>query len=833
VFWATAPLFALDPGTNLSRYRRQNWTSENGLPRDKVTGIRQTPDGYITLDLDGRSARFDGLNFLPSRPDESPTPVASAVLRITDHAGRIWSARQSELIIQDGPRSRILGRHDGLPGTVTCLFEDRHGVVWVGTDEGLARIRNNKIDTFAATDSLAGSVILCIAEDREGDLWVGTESNGLVVIRDEKFHTYTSGDGLTADIVQCVVQDERGAIWVGTAEGLNRLENGRFSKLTAKDGLASNIILSLASAPGVVYVGTPDGLSVLHQGWMQTLTSSEGLPDDFIRSIFAESDGNVWIGTRRGLAHRLATGEVRTYTERDGLASEVVGAITQDHHGHLWVATMHGLDVWDGRHFQTLLPDTVTALYVDASGTVWASGTHGLIRISNQKITRFPSSLGLPETTYGIAEDDLHDLWLAANGGVFRAGKASLTAYADGKARQIELMTYGSGAGLRSAAATAGGHPGIWKARDGSVWLATRRGLSVVSPAKLSTAMPPVAQIEAMVIDGRPERPSNVLDLPPGVTRVTFRYTGLSYAAPYEVTFRYKLDGFDREWIDAGGRRVAFYTNLRPGKYHFQVQARSGDGVWSTGPAQLTFRLHSHFYQTVWFDVLLFAAIAGLGYEVYRLRVRQVQAQFDAVLAERNRIAREIHDTLAQAFVAVSVQLEVLARTMNVSPEAAASILDNTRTLVREGISEARRAIWDLRSQTTTDDLAVRISKMAGQVTAASPLRVKLNVGGAYRPLSPEIESELLRIGQEAITNVVRHAGAKNVLIDLNFDPNKVRMTIEDDGHGFSTVAHSFGPNGHFGIQGMKERAGHIDADFEIASEPGRGTKVLIEKVIR
>lgn len=801
------PALALDPATGLAQYRRQTWRAENGLSFETVHGITQTPDGYIWLAVDGPLLRFDGLNFSTETTKDN---------------------LQVRALLEEKTAVRI--EREGLPGFITATCQDRQGVIWVGTDNGLVRIRNNKVEKFPASDPLAGSIILSLFEDREGDLWIGTESDGLTVLRDEKFRTYTALDGLSQDTVQCVLQDRSGVIWAGTKNGLSRFENGRFSNLTTKDGLPSDVILSLSLNPtGGILVGTPDGLSVVRGNTVQTLTSADGLPDDFVRSIYAAVDGSIWIGTRHGLAHRLANGTIRTYTEADGLASDVVGAIAQSPEGVIWVGTLHGLSKSNGSSFQKLLPDTVTAVYPDKNGNVWAGTSDGIIDLNKNGTCRYPAGLGLPIGIYGITEDDQHYLWLTAKTGIFRVEKSSLIDFANGTSRRIDLISYGSSAGLR-AAGTGEGHPGIWKASDGFVWLATRRGLSVVSPAKLSSGVPPVAQIESISVDGRP---TDSASLPAGSNRLAFTYTGLNFAAPYEVMFRYKLDGFDRDWIDAGTRRVAYYTNLSPGEYRFHVLARSADGIWSRSDASVSLRLRPHFYQTYWFDILLLFAIAALAYEIYWLRVKHVQQRFDAVLAERNRIAREIHDTLAQAFVAVSVQLEVLARTLATSPAEAIRVLDDARALVRDGIAEARRAIWDLRSQVPNDDLAARISKMALRVTASSQVKVKLNVGGTYRPLASNVESELLRIGQEALTNVVRHADARHVSIDLKFDPNRFRMTIEDDGHGFSTDARSLVPNGHFGIQGMKERAAQIDADFEMTSAPGQGTKVCVEKVIR
>jgi signal transduction histidine kinase len=328
--------------------------------------------------------------------------------------------------------------------------------------------------------------------------------------------------------------------------------------------------------------------------------------------------------------------------------------------------------------------------------------------------------------------------------------------------------------------------------------------------------------------------PAKIDDIPPGHSRFAFEYAGLSFVAPQKVRFRYKLEGFDKDWVEAGTRRVAYYTNLRPGAYRFRVLARNNDGFWNESGSFLSFRLEPHFYQTYWFFAFLALAVGVLGYSIYRWRVRQVEAQFNAVLQERNRIAREIHDTLAQGFAGVSVQLEIVARLLSSSADAAREHLDQARLLVRNSLAEARRSIWELRSQSAeSEDLAARISKMAAQVGGSAPGKVKLQVHGTYRPLTPKMEDELLKIAQEALTNALRHADAENINIDLAFDAKKLRMTISDDGRGFSSgSSYPSGWNGHFGLQGMRERAENIDAELNVDTAIGKGTRVSVEALV-
>jgi signal transduction histidine kinase len=337
--------------------------------------------------------------------------------------------------------------------------------------------------------------------------------------------------------------------------------------------------------------------------------------------------------------------------------------------------------------------------------------------------------------------------------------------------------------------------------------------------------------IEQVSVDESPQPMLDALTIRPGGRRFAFEYTGLSFAAPQKVRFKYILEGFDHAWIDAGSLRTADYTNLPPGRYIFKVLACNNDGVWSTTPASIAFRLEPFFYQTAWFYLVLVLSAGLLGYAGYRWRVRHVELRFRAVMAERNRIAREIHDTLAQGFVAVSVQLQVVLRLLGTSTEAAKQHLIQAQELVRHGLEDARNAIWELRSQgVENQDLAAQLAKMADRVTAGTQIRTEVRVNGAYRPLNERVEDELVRIAQEAVTNSVRHANAKRIEIQLMFSGKNVELSVEDNGRGFSGEPLS-AQDGHFGIAGMKERAQQIGGKLTVSSKEGHGTRVHVEVV--
>jgi signal transduction histidine kinase/ligand-binding sensor domain-containing protein len=826
----------------LARYDQskfQMFGREDGLPSNSVLSLYEDSSGKLSaVTSDGATVYGHG-RFQPSRSSEGPE------ILLRDRLGRSWTRSANGLALDDHGRITTYTTKEGLPSSrVTFAYEDREASLWIGTDAGLARVRNGKIERFPASDPLSNDIVLSAYEDREGNLWLGTETDGLYVLRDQKFAMYTSRDGLAGDLARSIFQDRAGVVWIGTNEGLSRFADGRFSSITVEDGMSSNTILGLAEdAEGHLLAGTPDGLNIVGGGQIRVITTADGLADDFVRSAYKDSDGSIWVGTRRGLSHRV-NGTFKTYSQADGLGSDFVGALAGASDRSLWIGTLGGLTHFANGKFKNytttdgLGSNVITALHEDTDGSVWI-GTQGggLNRFANGKISRY-GGIGLPDTIYGILEDGERNLWISSKTGIFRAKREA--------GGGLLITQYGTADGLRVSECSEGGHPAAWRNRDGSLWFSTVRGVAVIDArtAERKPPAPPVV-LESFSIDDRTfdSATGAPRDIAPGHSRFSFEYAGLTFYSPQRARFRYRLEGFDGGWIDAGTRRVAYYTNLRPGQYRFRVSARTYDGEWSEGEASLAFRLRPHFYQTYWFYLLLVLFLSAAGYEVYRWRLRQVEAQFQAVLAERNRIAREIHDTLAQGFVAVSVQLELLSRRLPDAPHAVKELIEQTRELVRNGLVEARRSIWELRAQASeshapgnpaavADDFASKLSKVAAQVTARTALKVRFNVAGAYRALPDKVENEMLRIAQEAVTNVVRHAAAQYIDIRLEFDERKVKMTIADDGKGFDGSARFSAANGHYGLQGMRERAEQIGADLMVGIAPGGGTQVIVEAPI-
>ena len=829
----------------LARREGNRFVSAANLPASEILAVRAIGDGGLLVVGNKGAAlwRAGHWNALPV-PDGYPVDGVEFIAELA--GGKLALASKTELVIEPAsqPRAHLLrALHVGreLPaGRIQALLADRAGVLWIGTNRGLLRYVDGHVERMAVNDALGTASILTLLEDHEGNLWVGTETGGLHILRDQRLRATGVREGLTSEKTTAVVEDGTGRLWVGTAGGgLNQLRDGHLEHaFGVRDGLLSDVVLSLAAARnGDLWVGTPDGLNRIHGGRIEGYTLGDGLPDDFVRSLLADSDGSLWIGTRHGLAHwkNAASAhqapQIELYSHTNGLGSDLVGAMTRDVAGDLWVATFGGLSRIHGHGItnfttaQGLSSNVITALLARHDGSLLA-GTreHGWNLLRGGRIEAIRGNNLEQRSIYAILEDGLGHLWFATAQGIARCDCAMNGACS-------HWIEFGTADGLRGREMASASHPSAWRARNGHLWFATAKGLVEVDPAHFPVNdVPPPVVIEHFSIDDQTQAESalqGAMRIPAGHVHFEFGYAAMSFTAPQKVRYRYMLEGFDKGWTEAGARRTAYYTNIPPGRYVFRVEAANNDGVWSQHGAALAFELRPHFYQTWWFYALLMLLVAGIVVAFLRLRLRRAESEFRAVLGERSRIAREIHDTLAQGYVGISVQLEVLSELLRMNrPEAAAKHLDKTRQIVRDGLNDARQSIWALRSQdsgeTTLPVRLRRITEKAGE----GQLKARFSLYGAYRPLEAKLEQELLRVAEEAIRNVQKHAGASELSVQLEYRPEMVALEVRDNGRGFDAAAAP--PSGHYGLTGMRERAMAMGAEFELTSEPGEGSSVRL-----
>jgi len=857
----------------------RRYSATDGLPSGAITSLATADNGALLILTSNGITSFDGTHFsqvpfpdgaIPSAMDPaddgsiwiastsgifqyqhrhiraqslSPTPPVADIegIGVLPSHG-LWLRTGTSLTLLQSGHQRTFEAGRDIPATrIQSILAGSRGNVWIGTNKGLF-VLDQSSSQPKLQPTLGSSSVLSTFQDREGDVWVGTETSGLEILRQQNFRTVP---GLSDHVITAITQASGGAMWVGTnGDGLDRWQAGKAQHFSTSNGLLSDIILALA--PGTndsVWVGTPDGLNHIGSSKIETYTSADGLPDDLIRSLLVDDDGSLWIGTRRGLAH-WQNNRFVTITRADGLGSDLIGTLLQSHSPtsphDLWIGTLNGLSrLRDGKitTFTTkdgLSGDIITSLAEDRLATLWI-GTKGdgLSIWSPAGFTSLHRG-DLPQDVDSILEDDRGNLWLSSTRGITRVSASGLIACGTSPGCSPHPISYGHSDGMPTEEASAIGHPAAWKTAQGLLWFATRKGVAITDPSHLAEnhIAPPVV-IERFTVDNI-ELPlaAAAQNISPGHNSFAFQYAGLSYLAPSKVRYRYILEGLDKQWTEAGSRRIAYYTNLPARHYRFRVQAANNDGTWNETGAQIAFYVRPPFYRRLWFLLLAIILLAALVILFYSLRVRRLESQFQAVLAERNRVAREIHDTLAQSFVGVSVQLELTAQLLAQSQVAAAGQqIDRTREYVREGLAEARSSIWNLRAITAQHALTTRLTRLVEQ-SSTEQLSIHINIGGTYRPLPPAFEDEILRIAQESLTNVARHANATQASVDLRYHSSRLTLIISDDGRGFHAVDNSLPGKGHFGLQGMCERAAQIHAQLTVESSPGKGTTVTLDAPI-
>ncbi|HUK34353.1 MAG TPA: two-component regulator propeller domain-containing protein, partial [Vicinamibacterales bacterium] len=734
-----------------------------------VTAACETPDRRLWIAHDGHQ-----LDVWPSgSADASLLPVvaragAFRTMRCA-RSGDVWIGTSSGLLDVAGDRARLVTTADGLADNgVLTLSESPDGALFVGTSNGFSRIRERETESFRPQDGLSQSAVFALYEDREGTLWVGT-GHGLNQFLDGRATPYTTSEGLPSNDTGPVIQDRTGTTWIGTlGAGLSRFDGHHFHTLTTRDGLVSNMVLALAEDHGGdLWVGTNHGLNRIHAGIVKaTLTAADGLPSSDIHTLKTDASGDLWIGTARGLA-----------VYHDGIVDRpdgtrhAIAALGVDRDGTMYVASDSGLEIYSrraGKHVRTVINGEpalhhVDALYVDADGVLWlGTAGDGLLSIDHGNVSRYTVRDGLfDDSIYAVLGDNRGRLWMACSKGIFSIERAQLRRFHRSVSPKLISTPYSPTDGLRTIECKPGIQPGAVETKDAQLWFSTTRGVLVLEAQGLERRFgsPPVA-IDEITVNGEPAGPAGIGTLPPGRNNVAFRYTGLSYVVPARITFRYMLEGFDTTWIDAGTRREAFYTNLPPGRFRFRISACNNEGACREAASAIGFSVQPRYYQRAWFIPACLVCAALVVFAGYRLRIRRLRDQFALILAERNRIARELHDTLIQGFSGITMEMQALAARLPTN--GARQTLEQIVTDAGASLRDARRSLSGLRSQ-SEGRFGEALAQMSRQLTETRGVRLKLNLAGWNQALPPDVEYNLLRIAQEAVSNAVQHSGTRSV----------------------------------------------------------------------
>ena len=810
--------------------------------RSAVLAVAQTSNGDIwvgTRDA-GLFRLAGGRTFAVT--ENLPDLKVNALVPTSNNT--LWVGTDAGVVRWDGTKLTKAGVPRSLDAVqALAMVVDRDANLWIGTNShGLLRVNEDGVASHVETSGMRDAVT-AVFEDREGNLWTGS-AGILERLRDSPFVTYSLPEGLQLDGNNPIFADSENRIWVASvAAGISWLKDGNHGQVT-RAGLDRDVIYSITGRKDEVWLGRQrGGLTQLRLGpnsiAAKTYTEADGLAQNSVYSVYQTRDGSVWAGTLSGGVSKLSGGRFTTYTVANGLVSNTVTATLEGSDGTMWFATPGGLSEFSRGSWRSFsakdgLPsEDINCLLQDSAGVLWTGTTAGLAFRESRRFQVPAETLpSLRESVLGIAEDRFGSLWIATSNHVLRVNRERLLR---GTLAQGDVREYGLADGLRGVEGVKRSHSVVTDP-TGRVWFSLNRGISVVDPARLrNNSAPAIVRIQSVLADGSAVNISGGSHVPGGRQRITFGYAGLSLSVPERVRFRYQLESFDHGWSEPLATREAMYTNLSPGSYRFRVIASNPDGIWNGAEASIGIEVDPLFWQTWWFRACVAFSFLISGLALYRLRLhqmtRQLNVRFEERLAERTRIAQELHDTLLQGFLSASMQVHVAVDRLPPDSQAKPT-LTRTLQLMKQVIEEGRNAVRGLRSSSSASslDLEHAFSRIQDElVPDGKPnerVEFRVIVEGQPRPLRPLLRDDVYRIGREALINAFRHARAKSIEIEINYSFSQLRIVVRDDGCGIDPQLLGKGRDGHWGLSGMRERADRIGSRLHLSSSPLAGTEV-------
>ncbi len=744
------------------------------------------------------------------------------------------------------------------------------GSLWMTTlGSGVIRLRHGRADWFSEKDGLTSNTVLSIFEDREGNIWIAT-SAGLDRFRDYAVPTISESQGLADAFSNAVLAARDGGLWAASFSGVTRFKNGEVTvyrraqqampgshsqgvqpstntrvRSISDSGLLQSTDSLFEDREGEVWVTSRAGV-VRWDG--KRFSRLPNVPGGSVYGVAEDSRHTVWLNNEQhGLIHVRHDGEVEAIPwSRLGHNDVGLSMAVDPSHQSLWLGFAHGGIVnWKDGEVRAsyaskdgLGSGMVRQLRFGTRGTLWAATQSGLSRIKDGGVTTLGSKNGLPcDTVHWSVEDNDHNIWLYMPCGLLRIARPELDAWVADPKRKVHHTIYDITDGVPLAMSNGGFGPNVSKAPDGRIWFPSFYGISVIDPHNLhENKLPPPVHIEQIIADDKPYDATNGLSLPPHVRYLAIDYTALSLVAPEKVRFRYKLEGEDKDWREVINDRHVQYTNLPPKHYRFRVLACNNRGVWNEEGAALDFVIPPAWYQTNWFRAACVAAFLAMIWGIHELRVRQLAAQFNMRLeervAERTRVARDLHDTLLQSVQALLPSLQAGINMLAARPADARKVLEATADHASQAIAEGRDAVQGLRMSTVEkNDLAVAIRTVGEELASAASTQPSPNfnvvVEGASRNLHPILRDEVYRLATEALRNAFRHAAAQNIEVEIRYDEKYFRLRVRDDGKGIPfDVLGGDGREGHYGLPGMRERAKLVGGKLAIWTEMDGGTEI-------
>ena len=885
----TQGLWITTDNQGLTRYKDgvfTTYTRNEGLPAGRVSGIQAT-DQSVVIDTDAGSFSWRNGAFSPYTTSAAGNAASQTVYR--SGSGSIWYYQAGRLHKLEGDRMtvdvptdiNIRGFYEdsqdqlwvwssedilesfkdgkfttyALPGLrrirVNTAYEDRSGTLWFGLfEDGLVAFRAGKFTRFTRTDGLAGNGVNSIFQDREGNIWVGSKE-GLTRLTTRGITAYSARDGLAADRAYAIAQARNGAIWIGSWPGLTLYQNGRFNKIGKDSGISQEEIMSvMEDREGGLWIGSWGwGAQRIKDGKVTSITPRDGTSRAVVRAIYQDTSGDVWIGTENGVG-RYKAGTVQFYTTDQGLSGNSILTIYEDRHADIWFGTDLGLTRYHEGAFRTytakdgLSGNIVRAVYEDRDGALWI-GTYdsGLSRLENDRFTHYTTNEGLFDNgAFRILEDNRGYFWISCNLGIYRVSRNDLNQFAEGKVKTVTCTAYGKRDGLINPECNGGSEPAGIKAADGKLWFPTQGGVIVVDPEnEPANAEPPLVTIEEVILDGRPVPFQSGVEIGPGSENLEIHYAGLSFIRPDQVRFRYKLEGLDNDWVEAGIRRTAYYSHIPSGRYRFLILAANADGVWNLEGAGIPFVVNPPFYRRWWFLAGIAAVLAGAVLLLHRWRIRVLNRAHAAREAfsrqlmelqerERKRIANELHDSLGQSLSIIMNRATLCLETPGNHDHMVEQVGEIAIT-ASEAIEETREIAHNLRPvELDRLGLSKALRAMIKKVSSSSHIQIRDDIDSIDRIFPGDSEINLYRIVQECLNNIARHSRASEATVTIKRDSRGIRITVRDNGVGFTSPENGQPATDRYGLglSGISERARLIGGKCTFESAAGRGTTVTI-----
>jgi len=874
----------------MSRGVFRTFSASDGLTDGFIRTVLEDRTGAIWVGTDnGLFKLADSSAERLTRIDNSASLPAIAVHALhEDGAGRIWAGGSRLFRLSFTNAAAPAWQEFKLPGRysetrVKSILQAPDGTVWVGTVSGLQYLKPGVTQPSQGFVMLAGihGTVRVLRQTSDGTLWIGTIGQGAFTFRNGLLQRVAPYQPLPSGTVLSILQDTAHNIWIGTEAGMVRLSSTPVSLIPLPDAsdfetisadsdgslwVASTRLFHLVHGvaipftfpqvkgarvrnvfrdrDGSLWIGT-DGSGLFHLKDSQTVqyTTTDGLTNNFVRAIMQAKNGDIWVAFDEGVTRlrhsTLSAGsqnfELHGFEVRDGLSYFSARAIVEGVNGDIWIGTDRGLNRLHGDIFQqdaataTLRTEKVWSIHASPDGEMWfGTRNRGLYCFANGTISRFTQQEGLASNSiYSILEDRHRQLWLSSPDGVSVLNRRDFETARQSATPHVSQRFYRSSNAGDIAPLYGGTQPAAAFTANGDAWFPTNKGPVRIVDAPISAPVPARLVIDQVIADGTKLASEGQFHLSPGNANLEIAYSPVMLSSQTDLRFMYKLDGFDNDWRYASSRRVAYYTNLPAGDYTFQVRAFTPANPAPISETSIALRKRPFFYRTLWFLALCLLAAALIAWAIHLAKVRRMRTAFRAVLEERARLAREMHDTLIQGCASVSVLLEACSSGEITGSSEQHELIDYARTQLAISIDEARQAVWNLRTE-RSDDLGTEVRKLADRIARESNIAVDCQIKGTTFPIKTSAMHELLMISREALYNAVLHASPSELTLKVIYGAKEIALEVRDNGCGFDQTEMESQPGGHYGLVGIGERVRQLGGTFEVKSVVSRGTDISV-----